>query len=309
MADFLGVKENNVVTCVNATQALAGAVSTSESNNLEWTIPSWTFTATAAAMCSANKQFYFSDIDEHWRLQPKSSKVNAVDVLPFGDGIDITRLESLCEGELVIDGAASFDALRFSKIGNIKRRFALVISFHPTKFPAGPEGAVFISNDLDWCNRFRSWTIFGMDEARESYFSGTNAKLNEFSSAVTLASLDNYHEDRSKLMNQLGKAKRLAEKSSLDLFSPSQNYFAAPYWIVKANQKRIEVIEELSSKQMISTRRWWMYGCHQMEAYKYVRKAGLTNTERTSKTSLGLPLFIEMEENQWLRIANLLQMS
>lgn len=307
VAEFLGVRESNVVTCVNATQALTGAVCTSEKNNLEWTIPSWTFTATAAAMISANKTFYFSDIDENWRLAPQDSRVNAVDVLPFGDGIDISRLENLCEGELVIDAAASFDALRFSNLGNTKRRFALVISFHPTKFPAGPEGAVFISNDLDWCKRFRYWTIFGMDEARESFFPGTNAKMNEFSAAVALASLDSYRDDRSKLITQLRKARELTEKSHLVLFSPSQREFAAPYWIIKANERRIELIENLFSKEMISTRRWWMHGCHQMEAYKHIPKTSLLNTENAAKTSLGLPLFIEMGESHWQRIERLLQ--
>jgi len=306
VADFLGVPQNFVVTCVNATQALTGAISTATKNYLDWTIPSWTFTATPASMISASKDFFFSDIDKDWRVIPRDPRVNVVDVLPFGEGIDVSRLENLCVGEVVIDGAASFDSLRFSKLNSIKRRFALVISFHPTKFPAGPEGAVFISNDPSWCERFRNWTIFGMDEKRESYFPGTNAKLNEFSSAIILASLDSYEENRNNLISSLESAITTTSKAQLEVFSSMTHGFATPYWIIKAEENRIQKIEEVFKIHSISTRRWWMYGCHQMLAYRNIPKLALDKTEQASKCSLGLPMFIGMTDKEWGRITDAL---
>lgn len=303
VADFLGVKEANVVTCVNATQAIAGAISTAEKNSLDWTIPSWTFTATPAAIISANKEFYFSDVDENWRISIQDSNVNVVDVLPFGVGIDIQRLESLCTGELVVDGAASFDALRYSNICHIQRRFALVISFHPTKFPAGPEGAVFISNDLEWCKRFRYWTIFGMDEVRESYFPGTNAKLNEFSAAVTLSSLDSYEIDREKYVELGKKVTSISNERNFEVYSPMSQNYATPYWILKGDKTRIKKVEEVFGENNISARKWWNRGCHNMAAYAKFRKLDLTNTEIAHEISIGLPFFQSLSDLELKRIS------
>jgi dTDP-4-amino-4,6-dideoxygalactose transaminase len=308
VAEFLGIPPLNVVTCVNATQALTGAISTAAQNQLRWTVPSWTFTATPASMISANQEFFFSDIDDDWRIALAEPNVNVVDVLPFGEGVDITRLENLCTGEIVIDGAASFDALRFSELNSIKRRFALVVSFHPTKFPAGPEGAVFISNDPSWCEKFRYWTIFGMDEKRESFFPGTNAKINEFSSAVILASLDAYQMNRSNLMSNLERGIALASEAQLEVNSSMENGFATPYWIIKAEENKIKKIVEVFENLAISTRRWWMYGCHNMQAYQNIPKVALDKTESASKCSIGLPMFIGMNEKEWERISAALKM-
>lgn len=298
VADFLQIDSNSVVTCVNATQALTGAVATSEKNKYPWTIPSWTFTATTSAMISANKKFTFSDIDDNWRVAPSSRNVNLIDVLPFGAGIDSERFENLCNGEIVIDGAASFDALRFSNIKNLKKRFALVISFHPTKFPAGPEGAVFISNDSSWCERFRFWTIFGMDEKRISYFPGTNAKMNEFSAAVTLASLDRYFSDREMLIESMNKALKLSKEFGFGVNEAITNYYASPYWIIKNSPSAIVKIEVGFEKASIATRRWWMHGCHTMNAYEGIQKSNLQKTEEAASSSIGLPMFIGMSNEE-----------
>lgn len=309
IATLLGVTSDSIVTCVNATQALTGAVSTAPENEFQWTIPSWTFTATASAMVSANKDFFFSDVDLDWRVNPERKDVNVVDVLPFGDGIDIQRLESLSDGEVVIDAAASFDALRHSSLSSIKRRFGIVVSFHPTKFPAGPEGSVFITNDRGWAERFRHWTIFGMDESRQSFFAGTNAKLNEFSSAVILASLDRYESSRREILANLEIALAVSKKCNLEVNSALSRGYASPYWIIKATNTRIQSIEKEFSENYISTRRWWMYGCHQMPAYSKKAKSNLRETDTAAQTSLGLPMYSGMSEKEFERIEKALSKS
>ena len=302
IATLLGVSSDSIVTCVNATQALTGAVSTASENEFQWTIPSWTFTATASAMVSSNKAFFFSDVDLDWRVNPKRKDVNVVDVLPFGDGIDIQRLERLSNGEVVIDAAASFDALSQSSLSSIKRRFGIVVSFHPTKFPAGPEGAVFITNDIGWAERFRYWTIFGMDESRQSFFAGTNAKLNEFSSAVILASLDRYESSRREILVNMDLALSISRKCNLEVSSALSKGYASPYWIIKSTRTRIESIEKEFSENSISTRRWWMYGCHQMPAYSNKPRNNLSETDTAAQTSLGLPMYSGMSREEFDRI-------
>lgn len=304
VGNVLGISSELVVACANATLGLTGAVATSTTNSYPWTIPSWTFTATASAMHGAGKEFFFSDIDKNWRIRPSFESVNIIDVLPFGDDIDIDRLENIGAGEIVIDAAASFDALRFSKIDLIKRRFGLVVSFHPTKFPPGPEGAVFISNDPDWCRRFRLWSIFGMDESRESNFPGTNAKINEFSSAVILASLDYYEQNRDNLRTSLKLAQDLSREIGLEVIEPIKKGYAIPYWIIKADKARINLVEIQFRSRFIDTRRWWMFGCHRMKAYGSVPKEDLPMTNLAAETSLGLPMYIGMSDHDWGKISD-----
>lgn len=303
VSDFFGINKEQVVTCVNGTLGLTGAIATAPVNNLHWTTPSWTFTATASAISSARKHFSFSDIDSDWRISPTNKKVNVLDVLPFGDDIDLERLENLCAGEVVIDAAASFDALRFSNLNSIKKRYGLVVSFHPTKFPPGPEGGVFISNDIEWLRRFRLWTIFGMDENRQSNYLGTNAKLNEFSSAVILSTLDIYEQKRMELLHSLAKAKQISEKFGLEVIPPISKGFATPYWIIKTEEELVRLIESRFNELSISTRRWWMFGCHNMKAYIDIPREDLVFTDLVARTSLGLPMYSGMPNDYWSRIS------
>jgi dTDP-4-amino-4,6-dideoxygalactose transaminase len=141
-----------------------------------------------------------------------------------------------------------------------------------------------------------------MDEQRESYFAGTNAKLNEFSASVILASFDAYENTRLDLSSAARKAMEISDQNNLEVHNAMKKGFASPYWIIKSNPKRILEIESTFDMVSISTRRWWMKGCHRMQAYSAIPSTDLKNTNAASDSSIGLPFYPNMNEVEWDRI-------
>jgi dTDP-4-amino-4,6-dideoxygalactose transaminase len=299
IANHFQVDSSMVAIVANATLALEGAISTAPTTNTLWESPSWTFTATPAAILGSGAKLVFADVDEEWRIAPTYVSGNLVDVLPFGKGLDFERLDLTSLECLVIDAAASFDSLSPIKFPS-GLPTAIVISMHATKvFPAG-EGGIFISNDIEWAHRLRKWSNFGMGSDRISEFVGTNAKLSEFGSAVGLATLDSWPSIRSDFEKISLQILEVSKRLELNCFTPHGKSISS-YWILRDLDPlfKHEIIK-LFKVRGIATRDWWASGCHKMPAYKgFMEEEGsLKNTEYSTTTSLGLPFFSEMTQRQ-----------
>ena len=304
ISDYLGMPPTNIATCANATLALEGALETSV-GSLNWELPSWTFTATASAVARSRRYGKFVDVDKFWRMGITSSSEQVIDVLPFGATPRSAEFYSQANlKNVVIDAAASFDSLKEIQL-NANVSISGVISFHATKvLPAG-EGAIFFSNDESWSSRFTSWTKFGMRETRNSENVGTNSKLSEYHSAVLLASLDAWENDKERWTEQQSIADKLAKKYDLEL-EPNFNVgTATPYFIlVFESFDNRERMREICDSIGIQTRLWWESGCHEMPAYSKFERSDLTNSEYAGKVYLGLPFWIDMQEEDWKLIEN-----
>jgi dTDP-4-amino-4,6-dideoxygalactose transaminase len=127
--------------------------------------------------------------------------------------------------------------------------------------------------------------------------------MSEYNAAVLLASIDNWASDRVLWLEQLARAGDLAKKygytSSPQLSTPQ----ATPYWIVEeCDRLRLDRLKTSFKENFIQTRNWWESGCHKMSAYDHFDRKGLTNTDRISEQTLGLPFWIDMDEQVWRRI-------
>ncbi len=302
-ATRFNIPSSSICTVSNATLGLEGAVRTALQNGSSWSMPSWTFTATAAAALNAGEKIEFLDIDSEWRVTPNSGTRNLIDVLPFGDEINIERLPDSIEN-LIVDAAASIDTLNIQNFQD-KRKFALVVSLHATKLIQAGEGGLFISNDVEWVRRFKSWTNFGMDTARTSNFVGTNAKLSEYAAAVCLASLKNWDRDRKDWLKQTARAMEISDRLGLELLNPMKNSRVTPYWIIKS--AFAERIREEFKRQGIPYRSWWESGCHKMPAYASYNVSRLPNTELAAQNSVGLPFHLFLKDSEWKRIESALE--
>ena len=303
---YLGLEPWQIQTVANATLGIEGAILTSGVNSKNsWAVPSWTFTATAAACARSNINFEFVDIDQSWRPILKSKFTGLIDVLPFGDDLDLSRPYFQNLNCIIVDAAASFDALKKVKIPD-GIPIAILISLHATKsLPAG-EGGVFLTNDRNWAQRFRSWTNFGLDDTRISHFVGTNAKLSEINCAIALASLDKWDLTRNEIQIRNNKALRLIKDYDLNTTPALEKNYATPYWIVKfkgINQKK--QIELAFKESNFSTRNWWSSGCHSMPAYRDVPYNSLVETNNASSISLGLPFHHELTDNYWKQVESI----
>jgi dTDP-4-amino-4,6-dideoxygalactose transaminase len=306
-SSHFGIPVDLIATCSNATLGIQGALATSNlSTEISWELPAWTFTATAAATALSGYDAQFADVDAHGRLVPTSDARAIIDVLPFGDEWVSDRLGDELD-VIVVDAAASFDALRNIPLRRAKP-FAVVLSLHATKILPAGEGGVFISNDASWVKRFHDWSMFGMASGRISSFVGTNAKLSEYSAAVCLASLDDWPRIRSAWASIGDKARRISKANNLSVVTAFEKEFISPYWILvmKSEQEKKDLAKHCLELG-IETRDWWESGCQNMEAYKNFKRSDLPNTKKMAETTIALPFHLRLTDSEWSRIEYCLQ--
>lgn len=303
LARYFSVSPQQVVLMSNATLALQASVELLAEIGSEVDLPSWTFTATAAAVIAARAKPNFLDVDENWRVLLNGTKSLLIDVLPFGAGL---RTTGEYKSNTIIDGAASFDALK--GCGPFLREDSvLILSMHATKLIGAGEGAICIVRDEIWAERMRSWSNFGFEQGfRISASKGTNAKLSEYACAVALASLDKWPETRDKLQLIQKLAFEFCERLKLRLAPPMNSEYVTPYWIIEfeSGLDKVEAVRALAEYE-IETRNWWEEGCHQMAAYSDFSTAELFQTEKIAARSLGLPFhaFMTIKDFDYLEKA------
>lgn len=163
-------------------------------------MPSWTFSATAAAVVNAGMVPYFVDVDEYGVFdcaENLSGKVSAVIVVaPFGRFAENWKHKWMDKIPIIVDAAAGFDS--YSKYGVGKT--PVIISTHSTKAFGTGEGGFLCCIDTNLLERVRRITNFGLTPDRRIEYNGLNAKFSEYHAAVGLASLDGWPEKRRLLL-------------------------------------------------------------------------------------------------------------
>jgi dTDP-4-amino-4,6-dideoxygalactose transaminase len=313
LANYFKVDGWQVVACANATLGLEGAIFSSSATGLKkkdiWSLPSWTFSATAAAVLRSGLTGQFLDVDNNWRVETPKDILNIIDVLPFGDEIDMNRFLNH-KGKIIIDAAAAFDSLSSFRINDFTRPLGVLISFHATKSLPGGEGGMFLTNDPEWSSNFRSWTKFGMKFSRESITSGTNAKMSEISACLILASLDQWGEEKQNWLKLNAIVKSMTNKYGLKCHPALEKDFVTPYWIIDLKSKiRKKYLESALSADNIDFRNWWANGCHKMSAYKNFECRSMRNTNKLAAETLGLPFHKYLSDKDFRRIDRAIESS
>lgn len=311
LSNYFNLKPSNLHTVSNATQGINGAIQIlnryiGDDEEKFWDLPSWTFAATPAALLQANAEGKFCDIDAEWRINPSFQTNKIIDVLPFGDRLRSNPIPSSYKYK-IIDGAASFDALK--NIGTtLDLDSVLVISMHATKLLAGGEGGIVITKNDDWSEHFHSWTNFGFVDSRSSIYKGTNAKISEYTAAVTLASLDQWESTRLKIIKNSKMALEITSQLKLTANPSLESGYATPYWIIKCDS--VDQKSRFTSKlaaEKVQYRDWWESGSHKMQAFASISRSDLVNTDLLASRTIGLPFHYFMEEKDFHQIYLLLK--
>ena len=307
LSKYFNIKAESISTCVNATQALMGLVETSDISKREfWYLPSWTFSATAAAILNMHKKATFVDIDSSsWRaVFPKKSRI-ILDVLPFGDEIEYENYDN--KELIIIDAAASFDSLKQIDLTKFKQKVAVVVSFHATKIMGMGEGACVISNDPDWIYAFRRWTNFGFDEKRVTITKGSNAKMSEYTAAVGLSALDIWPQSLEIWQKITDEAIKISYLNGFEVSPAMKKRFISPYWILRLkSHEHQKNLEKLLVQNKIDSRYWWQQGCHNFQPYKRFYRNALPNTENEAKRNIAIPFHPHMVKEDFERISQVL---
>lgn len=291
LASLWGLSTDNICILANGTLALEGAIAMSESEPGSWICPSWSFPATGISLRNQRKNFSFADVDDSWRVAPaKLDGISGImDVAPFGDDLDVERFRGF-SGIHIVDAAASFDALCKSKPFPTSTNIGVVLSLHATKLLGAGEGGVFISRNVEWVYKVKSWSSFGFRSSiRESVQEGTNAKLSEYSAAVALSSLDGWPKRRERLLEIQSDLRSVSLLYGLEVHPAMQKGYVTPYWIVHSSPQHISKLSSLLVARGFETRNWWGEGMHNMKLFSDISCESLLKTKYLTTSTLGLP--------------------
>lgn len=323
LASFLGVK-NCVLVC-NATVGLEIAVRALGLSG-EVIIPSMTFIATAHALQWQNITPIFCDINLNtWNIDPSRIEelitpqtTGIIGVHLFGRPCNtdiLAQISSKHNLKLMYDAAHAFGCSCGGKmIGNFGD--AEVFSFHATKFFNSLEGGAITTNDDELAKKIRLMRNFGFSGHDDNVLSiGTNGKMNEFSAAMGLTSLENLSNFIE--VNRLNYNKYLLELSNtpginlINYNTVEKNNFQ--YIVIDidynlAGISRDQLLKILLTENII-VRRYFYPGCHRSEPYRsrQDKQNNLEITEDVADRLLSLPTGTGINDLEIKKICDLIK--
>lgn len=312
LATHYGLAVGAVTTVANATLGLTLALAAQGVRpGTLCALPAWTFVASAHAVTMAGMVPYFVDVDQDsWALEPDRidsilaeapSEVGAVmPVAPFGRPIDSAawdRFQARTSLPIVIDAAAAFDSIRPGKVPS-------VVSLHATKAFAVGEGGFVMSTDTALVRDVRMRANFGFNAQRESMMPATNAKLSEYHAAIGLAMFDEWSEVRGQWMTAAQTYRRLFVGSNHLRFLGGfgEDWIAAVCLLWLRNSTQGQLAKALAYAG-IETKAWWGVGAHDYPATAAYPRARLAATELLAGSTIGMPFYRDMTEDEIGRVA------
>lgn len=311
LAQLLGVEEYSVVAVVNGTVGMQAFLSCSPVRF--WSVPNYTFVATAHAALMSGKLVSLSDIPRVWpRIEAKASRwVNRgrIFVEPFGEPIvKMPEERDFKAANIFVDAAAGLA----NAIENGPFRYrgiATMFSLHATKVIGAGEGAILILPDEGLAELVRSWISFGFRGSRNSLFAGANGKMPELMAAGVNSILDEWPRIRDRWAELRAEVWNLEEQHGINHFHSVDSL--SPYWIHEAKTAvDAELIRAELLKLRIETRLWWGNGLHTMPAFQSLRNRtwwrNYNSTSDVAPRVIGLPYFPGIEHRDVETIIRLL---
>lgn len=320
IAEHVGVK--HCIAMCNGTVALE-IVSRAVGLDGEVIVPSFTFIATAHALkwqeitpvfCDIDPRTHTIDPDAIERLiTPATTGIIGVHTWGRPCAIDALREIASRRGlRLIFDAAHAFSCSYGDRmIGSFGD--AEVMSFHATKFFNTFEGGAVTTDDDEIARKVRLMQNFGFAGPDNVVYIGTNGKMNEFSAAAGLTSLERLDDfiDCNR-RNFACYSRELSEIKGIQLLQyDGRNRSNFQYIVCEIDHPQItrdEVVRILQAEGVLA-RRYFYPGCHRMEPYRsYFPNARLLlpETEGLCERVLVLPTGTSVGESDIREICGLL---
>ncbi len=321
LSDFCGAKE--VVSCSSGTDAvwlpmLALGIGPGDAVFL----PSWTFTATAEAVCLVGATPVFVDVDpDHFNLCPESLKAAVAQVKKDGQltpkaiiPVDLFGMVAPYEAinaiakenglKVVADAAQSFGAaLNGKRVGVLADITAT--SFFPAK-PLGcwGDGGAIFTDDPEIAEVLRSIRIHGRggQGKYDNVRVGTNARLDTIQAVVLIEKLAIF-EDELALRQQVADRYAAGLQGLVTVPPvPAGSTSAWAQYTIKTD-KRAQLQKGLQ-EQGVPTQIYYPRPLHMQPPYEHfpVAPGGLPVTERLKDEVLSLPMHPYLDAEQSERI-------
>ena len=310
-----GMMGGTIATVTNGTLGLALALGAQNvSPGSFCMLPAWTFVASAHAAVMAGLVPYFVDVDpKTWMLDTSvvcdeiakaPGRIGAVmPVAPFGRPIDIARWDrfrSRNDIPVVVDAAAGFDSIRAGET-------PAVVSLHATKVIGVGEGGFVMSTDKALVRAIRARSNFGFLGARQAILPSINAKLSEYHAAVGLAALDEWECVRGQWLSVAQLYRRaLADMNRICFQDGFGETWIASTCVLQVADTNADNVERKLAAADIGTRRWWGHGAHAHPATCSFPRTSLPNTEALSGSTIGVPLYVDMNSTEIEHVAKAL---
>lgn len=320
LAEFCGAK--HAISCASGTDALVLALMAKGLRREEAVIvPSFTFCATAEAVCLLGGVPIFADVlDETFNLDPRGigsavltarrlglrlRGVIAVDL--FGQPCDYDAIELVARENdlwLICDAAQSFGAVyRGRKVGTIGDLTAT--SFFPAK-PLGcyGDGGAVLTNDDALAEIIRSLRVHGQGTDKyDNVRVGINGRLDTLQAAILLEKLSIFP---GEIVARNRVATRYDELLPAGFKRPARADGASSVWAqytVRTNQ-RDDWLKRLKAEG-VPAMVYYPRPLHRQAAYKGFPIAGehLAATARLAGTVLSLPMHPYLSADDQSRVA------
>ena len=294
LAEYFMVEESNVALAANGTQALAGLVGISSTERSTWTVPSWTFVATAHAVKMSGREVALCDVDHKtWQLEPDGNRREIL-VLPFGAPLSNDFAARKTSSQTIIDAAASFDALRGIGLAAVNSH-PIMISAHATKLVSMGEGGIVLGSP-ELVSDFERWMNFDFSGTRTSERYASNAKPSEYACAVGLAHLSKWERQRSSYFELLGWYQKFLPTEIEIQPSLSNKYISSTLVLTFPSKSSRDQFVILTTERGIATRMWWGLGIHKMPFWSAPSNEAFPVTDTIASKTIGVPFHLDLVE-------------
>jgi dTDP-4-amino-4,6-dideoxygalactose transaminase len=319
VARYCGVGRG--VGCGSGTDALSLALHALEIGpGDEVILPTFTFFATAGAVCRAGATPVFVDIDpKTYNLDPlqieskitgRTRAVMAVHL--FGQCADMEPVWHVAERHdlLVIEDAAQalgaeYQCKRAGSLGAIG-----CLSFYPTKNLGGfGDGGMVVTTDPDWADRMKCLRVHGMEPKYYHRHVGWNARLDAVQAAllrVKLPHLDRFIESRQAAAHRydaLIEEHHLVHFLTRPVVKPNRRHTFNQYVVRVADGERDALARWLKAAH-VGHEIYYPVPLHMQECLAHLGyKAGdFPASEQACGEVLALPIYPEITVEQQRRV-------
>ncbi len=318
LKEYLGAE--NIELFTNGHLALVVALQALKLKGEVITTP-FTFASTTHAIVQNDLTPVFCDIKEDYTID--ENKIEALitektcAIMPvhvYGNVCNVKKIQQIADKhglKVIYDAAHAFgekyDGKDISNFGDIT-----MFSFHATKVFNTIEGGCLCFKDKNLASKISSLRNFGL-VGEDVHYCGTNAKMNEFQSAMGICNLRHLDEEiakRGKIVEKYDDC--LSNVDGIILNSKQDKVCNNAYYPILVDKEeygmdRDQLIELLKSHNIFA-RKYFYPATNQFSCYKYLNQCGATPyADIVSNSILCLPMFAELSQEDVNRIGKIIK--
>ena len=303
-----GVESVQVVFTANGTIAIELALRARALPERSYCLmPSFTFVATAHAVCNAGLIPYLTDVDPHSLVLTPEIAEEALRKVPrkpaavvvvsaFGAPPDLENWREFEQAHnipVVFDAAAA--AASLDSLGNQP----LAVSLHATKVLGIGEGGAVVTADAEFAKRMTAMTGFGYSgDQRTSLVRGGNYRISEYTAAVGLAALAGLGGKIAKLRAVVTEYRERLANSPVRLQEGVGDQWVTMTLNALVPENRVEDTLARFDCAGVQWRHWWGLGCHTHPAFRDLPALDLEVTRELAPRVIGIPCHTKLTARQ-----------